>query len=33
MLAYRCRGQNGVLHQDNDDDVGKLRGVADYFIE
>lgn len=22
MLAYRCRAQNGVLYQDNDDDVG-----------
>ena len=21
MLAYRCKGINGVVHQDNDDDV------------
>ena len=25
MLAYRCRGPGGIVHQDNDDDVSDLR--------
>ena len=24
MLAYRCKGINGVVHQDNDDDVSLI---------